>query len=316
MDDLKDPDPIIRAAALMGGGGRLPPDKLPVLLEFIESKDRNLERSAIFAMRNFGEENAIQTLVDLVKKNEKPPCSTEAAESLATSRFAAASEALLDLLKTAKPEVKTNIVQVLAKYPRPVWAETIAEYARHPETPIGMESLRALVRIGHPELLSLLKNAIEQKDEQLQMEAFNILAARKDADSERLAVDYMLKYLRTKPPVGQMANLINRTKDPARFRCWSGSFKAKRTTAIRSSARCRKSATESVVDLLVAEYPKLNNNEKRAVLQGLMQLHSPQFLRLAAQALEIDDSSLVNIASDGLYKEGSLKAERILIDEP
>ena len=56
VDDLRNHDPIIRAAALMGGGGRLPPDKLPVLLEFIHSKDRNLERSAIFAMRNFGEE--------------------------------------------------------------------------------------------------------------------------------------------------------------------------------------------------------------------------------------------------------------------
>ena len=68
-------------------------------------------------------------------------------------------------------------------------------------------------------MLSLLKNALEQKDKQIQMEAFNILAARKDADSERLALEYTLKDLRSNPPVGQMANLIIRTKDPARFLC-------------------------------------------------------------------------------------------------
>ncbi len=304
---------MIRAAALMGGGGRLPPDKLPVLLEFVHSKDRNLERAAIFAMRNFGEENAIQTLVELIQKNEKPRC-TEAAESLATSRFAAASEALLDLLKSAKPEVKTNIVEVLAKYPRPVWAETIAEYARHPETPIGMASLRALVRIGHPELPSLLRKALEQQDEQIQVEAFNILAARNDTDSERLAVDYMLKYLRNKPPIGQMPNLINRTKDPRTIPLLIRQYQSKmgnRYTIINTLSLI---GDQSVVDLLVSDYPKLNNNEKRAVLQGLQQLHSPEFLRLAAEALSIDDSSLVNTASDGLYKQGSLEAERVLIE--
>lgn len=313
VEDLRDKNPTIRAAALMGGGGRLPPDKLPVLLEFVNSEDRNLQRAAIFAMRNFGEAHAIDTLVELVKKNENPK-STEAAESLATSRFATASEALLDLLETAEPAVKTNIVQVLAKHPRPIWADAIAEYAEHPETEIGMASLRALNGIGHPRLLSLLENALTQKNESIQTEAFNMLASRKDQASEDLALDYTLKHLRTKPLVGNMTSLLTRTKDPRAIPLLMRQFQNKmgsRSTVISVLAQI---GDQSVVDLLVSEYPKMDNQEKQNVLQGLQQLHSPEFVRLAEEALLIKDSSLVRLASNGLYQEGSPRAEKILID--
>ena len=313
VDDLRDPNPLIRSAALMGGGGRLPPEKLPVLLDFIHSGDRNLERAAIFALRNFGEKESIETLVGLVKKNEKPR-SVEAAESLATSRFAVASEALLELLKTADPEVKTSIVEVLAKYPRPIWADTIAEYARRPETPIGMASLRALNGIGHPELLSMLKHALEQKSPQVQMEAFNMLAARKDQESEELAVEFTLKHLRTEPPVGQMSNLIIRTKEPRAIPLLMRQFQAKKGSRYSLINMLASIGDDSVVEMLVSEYPKLNNSEKRAVLQGLQQLHSPEYVRLASEALLINDSSLLNAAAEGLYRDGTPQAEKALIE--
>lgn len=313
VDDLRDPNPIIRSAALMGGGGQLPPDKLPVLLEFVNSEDRNLQRAAIFALRNFGEKAAIETLVELVKKNEQPR-SGEAAESLATSRFAAASDALLELLKTAKPEVKTSIVEILAKHPRPIWGETIAEYARHPETPIGMAALRALNAIGHPELLSMLKNALKQSEASLQREAFDMLAGRKDQESEELAMEYTLKHLQTQPPQGEMTNLIQRTKDPRAIPLLMRHFQTKKGNRYSVISLLSQIGDQSVVDLLVAEYPKLDNNEKRAVLQGLQQLQSPEFVRLAAEALLSNDSSLMNIAADGLYREGTPQAEKALID--
>lgn len=313
VDDLRHKNPTIRAAALMGGGGRLPPDKLPVLLEFVNSSDRNLQRAAIFAMRNFGEANAINTLVELIKKNEKPKC-TEAAESLAISRFGTASKALLDLLETAEPAVKTNIVQVLAKYPRPIWADAIAEYAEHPETGIGMASLRALNGIGHPRLLALLKHALNQKTESIQTEAFNMLAARKDQASEDLALEYTLKHLRTKPLIGNMSNLLTRTKDPRAIPLLMRHFQTKtgsRSTVINVLGQI---GDQTVVDVLVSEYPKMSNQDKRYVLQGLQQLHSPEFVRLAEGALLIKDSSLVRMAAKGLYQEGSPRAEKMLID--
>ncbi len=316
VDDLRNRDPIIRSAALMGGGGRLPPDKLPVLLEFVNSKDRNLQRAAIFAMRNFGEKPAIQTLIDLVKKN-KTPSSTEAAESLATSRFAAASDALLDLLKTAEPNVKTSIVQILAKHPRPLWAEVMLEYAWHPETPIGMASLRALNGIGHPDLLALLKHALELepfKGTSMQMEVFDMLAARKDAESEKIALEYTLKRLETDPPIGQMSNLIIRTKDPRAIPLLIRQFRSQKQNRYGMINMLAGIGDDSVAKMLVAEYPKLDNREKRYALQGLQQLHSGEFIRLASEALLINDSSLLNAAAQGLQQEGSPQAEWALIE--
>ncbi len=313
VDDLRDPNPIIRSAALMGGGGQLPPEKLPVLLEFVKHEDRNLQRAAIFALRNFGEQSAIDALVNLVKSNEQPRAA-EAAESLATSRFAAASEALLELLRTAKPEVKTSIVEILAKHPRPIWAETIAEYAHHPETPIGMAALRALNGIGHPELLAMLKNALEQKQSSIHTEAFNMLAGRKDQESEELAMEYTLKHLQTAPPIGEMSNLIQRTKDSRAIPLLMRQFQTNKGSRHSVIQMLSQIGDQSVVEMFVAEYPKLNNSEKRAVLQGLQQLQSPEFVRLASEALLIDDSSLLNIAADGLYREGTPQAEKALVD--
>jgi tetratricopeptide (TPR) repeat protein len=91
-------------------------------------------------------------------------------------------------------------------------------------------------------------------------------------------------------------------------------FQAKKGSRYSLISMLSSIGDQSVVDMLIAEYPKLDNNEKRSVLQGMQQMHSPEYVRLASEALLINDSSLLNTAADGLYKDGSPLAEKALID--
>ncbi len=313
VDDLNHENPYIRAAALAGGGGQLPPDKLPLLLKFVKGDDLDLQRAAIYALRNFGEKEAIATLIDLVKKNQKPSAQ-QACTSLATSRFDAAPTALLNLLKTATPDIKTNIMTVLSQHPRPLWSDQLAEVAKHPETPLGMPCLRALVKLGHPDLFPILKNALAQQNESIQIEVFDILAQRNEPASQHLALEYMVQHLKTKPLSGQMSTLIYRTKDPRVIPLLVKQFKSNKNNRYSLITTLSQIGDQSVVDLLVSTYPKMNENEQREVLQGLERLQAPEFMKLATQALNAKNSSLISQAAEGLSRDGSDQAEKALID--
>ncbi|MGE5190941.1 MAG: HEAT repeat domain-containing protein, partial [Deltaproteobacteria bacterium] len=113
-----------RAAALAGGAGRLPADKLPVILQYADDDDPVMQQAALLALSHFGEAEAIEKLMHYARKNVMP-LSGAAIAGLAGSRYAAAHHALLELLASETPESKKNIVRILALYPRPAWSEAI-----------------------------------------------------------------------------------------------------------------------------------------------------------------------------------------------
>ncbi|MCA9070089.1 MAG: tetratricopeptide repeat protein, partial [Planctomycetaceae bacterium] len=110
------------------------------------------------------------------------------------------------------------------------------------------------------------------------------------------------------------SSLLTRTKDPRAIPLLIRQFQGKKTNRSTEISVLSQIGDQTVVDLLVAEYPKMNNQDKQNVMQGLLQLHAPEFVQLAEDALLIKDSSLVRLAANGLYQEGSDRAEKILID--
>jgi HEAT repeat protein len=301
-----------RAAALAGGAGRLPADRLPVILKYADDDDPMLQQAALLALSHFGEPEAIEKLVHYARKNVAP-LSGAAVAGLAGSRYAAAHEALLQLLAGETPEAKKNIVRILALYPRPAWSEAIYEFVKDPRSGLNVEALHALVQVGHPRLLSVLSDALKGNDETLRQQAFQILAGRGDRESEDLALEFTLAQLKTQPPTPVMLQLLGRVKDRralpllmARFAATPNKQELIQTLALIGDAETAK--------FLVEKYPNLQNHEKGEVLRLLVKLDVAGFRQLAVQALQSGDGTLVNYAVQGLKEDGGSEAVKIMVD--
>ncbi|MBW3543491.1 MAG: HEAT repeat domain-containing protein, partial [Planctomycetes bacterium] len=330
LDEIRQGHPLIRAAALEGGGGRLSDEHLPILVAHANGNEQPLAQAAIHALRHFSHPRAIETLKthaaggpvrprpmtlkELARRGAKIETSQAAQESLAASRFAAAHEALMDVLREADAERKRSIVQVLARHPRPMWSETIYRFVKDPDSGINVEALKALVTVGHPELFPLLKEALQSGRPELEAAAFATLAGRTDPESEELAMAYALEHLEKQPPTSEIQSLLHRTKDPRAMPLLLKHLRqvgSGRSSVIGLLARI---GDETTAEILVDMYPSLSGSDKRAALQALMQLRAPVFRQLAGQALLSDDSSLISTASQGLSADASDEAERLLIE--
>lgn len=304
---------LTRAAALADGGGRLSDDDIPLILKYADDNDTTMQRAALTALRHFGDRRAIDKLLVYVHKNAEPMASA-AIESLAASRYADAQKALLDVLKQETPEAKKAIVKVLARFPRPMWQESIYEFANNPQSEVAAEALTALTRIGHPKLLDVFRQDLQQGDLALKETAFTLLSQRTDPQSEELAMGYVLEHLKQSPPTGPMYALLNRTKDPRTVPLLLEHLK--KGSDDRSSLLNTLSVIgdQSVVAEFVKLYGALQEHEKSTVLNALAQLKVPEFRKLAKEAMNSSDGSLINTACQGLQNDGSAEAIAILIE--
>jgi HEAT repeat protein len=311
--EIQTGSPLTRAAALAGGGGRLDSAHLPLLLKHADDDDPDIQRGALVALRHFGEQSALDTLLHFTRKNAEPTA-TVATESLAGSRYAAAHQALLSILESEPPASKKAIVQVLARYPRPIWSDAIYEFVNDADEELAIEALRALVQIGHPKLMDVLQAALERGNAARQAEAFNILVARADVQSEEMAMNYTLKHMETSLPTAPMYNLLSRTKDQRAVALLLRHFeqsKANRSSIVNTLAQI---GDETVSQALVEQYPKMDNSDKTAVLKALVQLKSPAARKLAGEALLTSDNSLISAACQALQADGSAEAVQLLSD--
>ncbi|MFQ5731699.1 MAG: HEAT repeat domain-containing protein [Planctomycetaceae bacterium] len=306
--------PLTRAAALANGGGRLPADKLPLILKFAEDKDLPLKLAALTALRHFGEKPAIDKLVAAAHSKDVR-VSRNAIASLASSRFAVAHRKLLAILKAEPAESKKRIVKILAAYPRPLWSQTIYEFVKDPESKVGAEALRALGAIGHAKLVDVLENAVNSDDAAMRKEAFRQLLVRRDDRSEKIAMACTLKHMQKSLPTSQMYQLIRRTKDrrviPLLLKHLEKSTSSN-STVIETLAQI---GDQTVGAKLVKLYPKRKSEyDKSQILRALVKLKSPDFRKLAGDALKSRNSSLISAACEGLRADAGPAAVKMLID--
>lgn len=313
--EIEEGHPLTRAAALAGGGGRLPADKLPVVLKYADDKNNpKLQLAALTALSSFGEPAAVAKLSEYVH-SKKAALSRRAVVSLASSRFAAAHRKLLAMLKTEPAESKKQIVRVVAAHPRPIWSETIYEFAKDPNSGVGVEALKALGTIGHPRLVDVLESSLKSKDAKIRDQAITQLAARTDARSEKIAMDFTLQILKTSMPTPQMYALLRRTKDqraiPLLLKHLDKTSNSSNSSLIDTLAAI---GDQSVGKKLADRYAKMKSQSSKAsVLRALVKLRSPRFRKLAGEALMTRNSSLINAACDGLREDASRQAVRLMI---
>ena len=312
LDDIRSADSLTRAAALAAGGGRLASEHLPLILQLADDNDVALQKAALVALRHFGEPEAIEKLLGYARKNAEPLASM-AIESLAGSRYATAHDALLGLLEREGADSRKTIVKVLAQYPRPIWSETIYKYVRDPQGGLGIDGLQALVRVGHPKLVEVLKDTLDSRDTAMREAAFNELVNQTDSASEQIAMQYTLKQMESAPPTPAMLAFLNKTKDQASVPLLLKHLKnpaTDRTALINTLAQI---GDQTVADMLVEQYGTLRPNEQVAVLGILGQLKSPAFLKLATGALDSPDASIVSTVCQWLQNDASPAAVKLLI---
>ena len=312
LDDIRSADSLTRTAALAAGGGRLASEHLPLILQLADDNDVALQKAALVALRHFGEPEAIEKLLGYARKNAEPLASM-AIESLAGSRYTTAHDALLGLLEREAAESRKTIVKVLAQYPRPIWSETIYKYVRDPQGSLGIDGLQALVRVGHPKLVEVLKDTLDSRDTAMREAAFNELVNQTDSASEQIAMQYTLKQMESAPPTPAMLAFLTKTKDQASVPLLLKHLKnpaTDRTALINTLAQI---GDQTVADMLVEQYGTLRPNEQVAVLGILGQLKSPAFLKLATGALESPDASIVSTVCQWLQNDASPAAVKLLI---
>ena len=312
LEDIRASDPLTRAAALAAGGGRLAAEHLPLILQLADDNDPILQKASLLALRHFGEPEATEKLLGYARKNVEPLASM-AVESLAGSRYSAAHDALLALLEREGTDSRKTIVKVLAQYPRPIWSETIYKFVRDPQGGLGIEGLQALVRVGHPKLIEVLKDALESRDVAVRDVAYNELVNQPDSASEQIALQFTLKHIESTPPTPAMLQFLAKTKDQSSVPLLLKHLKntsADRSLLINTLAQI---GDQTVADALAEQYATLRSNEQMAVLGVLGQLKSPAFLKLAASALDSQDASVVNTACQGLQNDGSPAAVKLLV---
>ena len=306
--------PITRVAALATGGGRLPDENLIILLDYADHEDPKYQRAALIALRHFGDPRALDKLLHYTRKNVKP-LSTVATQSLAASRYDAAHQALLEILKNEPAESKKSIVHILSQHPRAIWSETIFEFANDPGSEIVIDALTALARVGHPQLQALLVRSLNQKSNpKLRQSAFQILVNRQTAQSDEVALAYTLNHLKTKAPDSLMIQLLTRTKDGRAVPLLIELLKQQGNSSRAALIGClTQIGDESVIDMFVEKYNTFESNEQTTILNSLRQMKSPRFRDLAQKALMSNNSSLVSTACQGLQVDGGDEAVKMLV---
>lgn len=304
--------PWARAAMLAFGAGRLPANQLAVVLKYADDSDPVVQAAALMGLRHFGEQSAVTKLLDYVRKNVQT-LSPTAIASLAGSRFPAANQALLDLLKTEPPESKRTIVGILAQYPRPIWSDVLYDFAKGPDLALSRVSLRALQKVGHPQLVPLLQQKLDDPDSELRQLAFDILVARMDRDSEKLAINYTLDFLKKSPPTHSMLMLLARVKEQQAVPLLMNHLqKDENKDAVLDALL--QIGDQTLAEKLMPLYESLPASSRGKLLAALQKWDVSRFRKLAADAVMQSDTTLLNAAVAGLVEDASPAAIKLLSD--
>ena len=312
LEEIQRGDLLTRPAALACGGGRLRTEDLPLLLSLTADDSLAIAHAAIVSLRHFGEPAAISRLKSLALRNQ-PPLSSTASESLAASRYPAAHVTLLAMLSDADAKARKNIVGTMAKYPRPAFADAIHGFATNADPELSLVAMRALAEIGHPGLIKVLKQALEGTHPQRRNVALTLLASRSDRPSQQLAVEHVLKRLKSSPPDSTMHRLLVRTREPRAIPLLLkhlANSPANRAAVINTLIQI---GDQDIAPTLLEHYPKLSNSERAAVLRAVGRIDIKTFRKLAPDALASNNSSLVNAACETLTQDASPEAVAMLI---
>ncbi|MCA9015969.1 MAG: HEAT repeat domain-containing protein, partial [Planctomycetaceae bacterium] len=313
-EQIRTGPPAVQVAGLISGGPQLTNAELPLVLELTAHQNEEIQLAALYALRYLGDPRAFERLTQVAQTYPGPQYEMAIA-SLAESRFAQGQQVLLKLLQQHPPESQKVIIGIIAQSPRPQWGAAIYEFLASDNLELRKAAIKALVLNGHPKLFDVLAEALSSPHADLREVAFKELIKRKDSASETLAIDYVLAQLQQTAPTQEMLTFIDRLKDP---RAIPLLFQHLHDSKLDVGMRIIVLKTlASIGDQTIDEkflkfYPQANANEKLLILASLQKVESPHYFKLAAQALNAEDPSIVNGVISGLRSSSSIEAVTLL----
>ena len=110
--EIESGHPLTRVAALADGGGRLAVEDLPLVLKYADGNSPQMQLAAARPRpQAFWRTNRRSTSCSRYARRNVEPMASLAIESLAASRYAAANQALLDVLRNEHPASRRLIVR-------------------------------------------------------------------------------------------------------------------------------------------------------------------------------------------------------------
>jgi Flp pilus assembly protein TadD len=308
---------LSQAAALVHGAPRLDVADLPLILERSQSDDVAVRRAALLALGDFEQPAALDRLEQTLRSGNDVDLSA-ATVALSESRFQAARDRFTAVLHSGDKTLERKLVTVLAQRPRPEWADEIAQHAVDEQGRLQVDFVRALVQLNDPRLVDLLAPALQGNDSSLQDLAFQILSDRHEERAEQLASEFVRKRLREAPPDALMMTFLNRTKDPRAIPLLLKYLDAPGGKATDDKAPLINLLGQigdvPVGDALIRLHARWQPHEQVAALLAIRQLRHPQFVQVAAAALDGKVDMVSTHAIQGLAQVGGPEAERLLCE--
>lgn len=304
-----------RTAVLLHAADRLRPDDLSVVLAACAETEPKIQYAALLALGSFANQPVALSRLTAACRPEAAGERGFALESLARSRFSLAHERLLELFWNADSASRRLILQTCVRFPRPVWAPALAAVLETGPISLHAEALRGLSRLGHPELLRYLEQALNSADPTAREVAFELLLDRTDDQSEQLAFRYVEQHLATRPPTAAMMTFLSRQRDPRVIDWLRPHYRSAEKLGIIGLMGAL--GDQRTASWLAGQYRQASDtSEKTAILQALKPLRAPELPRLAADALEGNDHGLANAACQALLQSGTREALSVLYAAP
>ncbi|WP_339728475.1 HEAT repeat domain-containing protein [uncultured Gimesia sp.] len=313
-EQIRTGSPSVQVAGLMSGGRQLTNAELPLVLELTTHQNAAVQLAALYALRYLGEPRAFERLTEVARMPPGPQFEMAIA-SLAESRFAEGQKVLLKLLQQSPPESQKAIISIIAQSPRPQWGTEIYKFLDSDNLELRKAALKALILNGHPQLFEVLTDALGSPHAEFREVAFQELIKRKDSPSESLAINYVLAQLQQTAPTQSMLSFIDRLKDPRAIPLLFQYLQnSKLETGMRASVlkTLASIGDQNVDEHFLKYYPQASSTEKVSILSSLQKMKSPHYFKLAAQALDDKNQSVINEAVKGLSTSSSTKAITIL----
>ncbi len=304
LQEIRSGHPLSRQAVLIGGAQKLATGDLPLIVRLTQDESPGLRQAAVSALRQFGEDVAIETLTRLASQNDTD-LATAAVESLAASRYSVAHTQLAKLLEQNEPGLRGRVLAAMAATPRPVWSEPLYQLASDGDRAVRAEVLSALTAVGHPGLPGLLRESLRDADASLSAAALTQLMKRNDPESEQLALQWTLRQLATAPPSRQVLPFLKRMRDaraiPLLMKHLGEPSKQRQATVQAILAIGDKRAAEE----LGGRFNDLSGAERKSVIAALHAAGSPMFRQLTEQIMTGKSSKLVDQVAELLSEDAS-----------
>lgn len=322
LQEIRSGHPLSRQAVLIHGAQKLAASDLPLLLKLTGDPSSGIRRSAVTALRHFGEDTAIEALVRLAgadsatadaDTDDADVVSTAATNSLAASRYSVAHARLAELLQQDAPKLRARVLDAMSRTPRKAWSEPLYQLATTGDQSVRVQVLSALTAVGHPRLAGLLRECLQDTDASLSAAALEQLMQRNDQESEQLARQWTLRQLETTPPSRAVLLFLKRTRDaravPLLMKYLEEEPSKQRVALIETILAIGDERTAAE---LGGRFGNLNGAERRLVINALHSAGSPLFRKLAEQVMTEDDSKTVDQVAAFLAEDASPWAVELL----